>query len=185
MFNNVTEITNLIIDNKVTDGNIVLDMTMGNGNDTLYLAKKVGEKGRVYAFDIQGEAIKNTKKLIDENGINNAVLINDSHENVLNYVSDKVDFAVYNLGYLPGGDKSIVTESSSTVKSIKDVLTVLNNDGLIVICAYVGHEGGMEEYKDILSFVSSLNKKNFNVTNLEHINRKPTSPRMIIIERIK
>ena len=102
MFNNVTEITNLIIDNKVTDGNIVLDMTMGNGNDTLYLAKKVGEKGRVYAFDIQGEAIKNTKKLIDENGINNAVLINDSHGNVLNYVSDKVDFAVYNLGYLPG-----------------------------------------------------------------------------------
>ncbi|EDS72719.1 methyltransferase domain-containing protein [Anaerofustis stercorihominis] len=185
MFNNVTEITNVIIDNKVVSGNIVLDMTMGNGNDTLYLSKKVGEKGKVYAFDIQSQAVKNTKKLLDENRINNAVLINDSHENVLNYVTDKVDFAVYNLGYLPGGDKKIVTKSSSSVKSIEYVLTVLNNDGIIVICAYVGHEGGMEEYKDILSFVSSLSKSNFNVTKLEHTNRKPVSPKMIIIERIK
>lgn len=185
MFNNVTEITNFIIDNKVVSGNIVLDMTMGNGNDTLYLSKKVGEKGKVYAFDIQREAVKNTKKLLDENCINNAVLINDSHENVLNYVTDKVDFAVYNLGYLPGGDKKIVTKSSSSVKSIEEVLTVLNNDGIIVICAYVGHEGGMEEYKDISSFVSSLSKRDFNVTKLKHLNRKPVSPKMIIIERIK
>ena len=185
MFNNVTEITNLIIDTKVDEDNISLDLTMGNGNDTLYLLKKTGKKGKVYSFDIQKEAVENTKKLLKENGIKSDFLINSSHENVLRYVEEKVDFAVYNLGYLPGGNKSIVTKSSSTVKSLKDVLSILNIGGVVCVCSYVGHNGGMEEYEDILSFVSGLDKHEFNVMKFEHLNRKASSPKMIIIEKIK
>lgn len=185
LFDNVTDMTNFIINSKVKIGDTVLDLTMGNGNDTLYLAKKVSQKGKVYSFDIQNEAVENTSKLLRENNIKNAVLIKDNHKNVLNYVKEKVDFGVYNLGYLPGYDKHIVTKSESTVESLKNVITLLNIKGIICICAYVGHEGGYEEYLKVKEYCINLPKRNFNVLLLEHINRSENAPRMIIIEKIK
>ena len=126
LFDNVTDITNFIINSKVKIGDTALDLTMGNGNDTLYLAKKVSNQGKVYSFDIQNIALENTKKLLKENNVDNVFLIKDDHKNVLNYVKENVDFAVYNLGYLPGHDKHIVTKSESTVESLKNVITLLN-----------------------------------------------------------
>ena len=32
------------------EGDVAVDFTMGNGGDTLFLSKTVGESGRVYAF---------------------------------------------------------------------------------------------------------------------------------------
>jgi len=187
LLNNVTDITNFLIDNKVNVCDNVLDLTMGNGNDTLTLIKKVGNRGKVFAFDIQKKAIENTKALLIENDLykDNVFLIEDDHSNVLNYVSCDISFAVYNLGYLPCGDKNIVTRGDNTIKSIEAVLQILKSEGMICICAYVGHEGGREEYDKILTFCKNLSKKDFNVVDLEHINRRETSPKMILIEKIK
>ena len=185
LFDNVTDMTNFIIDTKVKKGDIVLDLTMGNGHDTLYLADKIGINGKVYSFDIQKEALLNTKKLLEENNIKNVELIQDNHKNILNYVNEYIDFAVYNLGYLPGGNKNVITKWDSTIYSLKSVLSILRIKGIVCICSYIGHSGGKKEYDEIIKFCKDLPKKEFNIIDIKHINRSENAPRMIIIEKIK
>ena len=55
----VIEFAHELAKEKVNTNDICVDMTIGNGNDTLYLSKTV-ESGKVFGFDIQDKAIKNT-----------------------------------------------------------------------------------------------------------------------------
>ena len=91
-------------------GGIAVDFTMGNGHDTLWLSQQMGEEGHVYAFDIQKQAIDSTHALLEkENALSNVTLIHDSHANVKQYVTSPICAGMFNLGYLPGGDKSVTT----------------------------------------------------------------------------
>ena len=113
---------------------------------TLFLANLVKD-GYVYGFDIQKIAISNTKKLLDDNNVNNYTLINKSHEFIFQELSNlksKVTAVVYNLGYLPKGDKSIVTKEETTIKSIKEAFKLLNNKGFILVVVYPHLEGKKE-----------------------------------------
>ena len=114
---NVHTITDSIIVNHIEANSIIVDATAGNGNDTLKLARLVGNEGKIYAFDIQKSAIEKTRELLLNEGLygNNVELIEDSHSNVDLHVKENIDFAIMNLGYLPGGDKSIFTKSESTI----------------------------------------------------------------------
>ena len=90
------------------EGDVAVDFTMGNGNDTLFLSKTVGESGRVYAFDIQEAALLSTREhLISEGAPENYTLICASHHRVKEFVHEPVKVGMFNLGYLPGGDKRI------------------------------------------------------------------------------
>ena len=92
------------------EGDVAVDFTMGNGYDTEFLSKTVGESGHVYAFDIQAQAVESTAKHLKEVGCpENYTLIHDSHHNVKNYVKEPIKAGMFNLGWLPGGDKSITT----------------------------------------------------------------------------
>ena len=181
---NTVSITKFYIESHVKSGQVVLDATVGNGNDTLLLAEKIGAHGKVYGFDIQDEAMQNTTKLLKHNKLLERVdLIKDSHENIKEYISCKLDFIVYNLGYLPGGNKDIVTKPSSTIKSIEASLDLLNNNGLLLINAYIGHANGFEEKEKIENMLKSLNQKNFNVLKNTFINQKNNPPILYIIEK--
>ncbi len=106
IFVNVVEISKRICLTKLREGDIAVDCTMGNGNDTVFLGHLVGEKGKVYAFDIQEEAVINTKKKLEElNFLERAELILDGHENIDNYKIENVKLVIFNLGYLPKGDR--------------------------------------------------------------------------------
>ena len=50
------------ISNHVRQGDLCIDATMGNGNDTELLCRLVGETGHVHAFDIQKMALEHTRK---------------------------------------------------------------------------------------------------------------------------
>jgi tRNA G46 methylase TrmB len=89
---------------NIKEDYVLCDFTMGNGYDTEYLCKKV-PKGKVYAFDIQAQAVENTKKRLSDAGLTNAEIIHDSHAKVLDYVKEEINGGMFNLGYLPGGDK--------------------------------------------------------------------------------
>ena len=156
-FVNPVEIVKKIMNYYIEEGYIVLDCTVGNGNDTIDLARLVGKSGKVYGFDIQEKAILHTqRKLAQLNLDNNVELINDGHENIDKYIDDKLDFIVYNLGYLPGGDKSIKTKSSTTIESLK-VFTIAKKYGLLLI-TYIGHDGGKDE-KCAENLLKSLDQK--------------------------
>ena len=146
-----------ICENNLKPNDKVIDMTVGNGNDTLFLSNLVN-KGFIYGFDIQEKAINNTKRLLDDNNVNNYRLINDSHENVDKYISDKISLVLFNLGYLPNGDKSITTKSKSTIKAIDKSLKLLNSKGIILIVIYK-HEEGLKEEKEILKYLKDNNIK--------------------------
>lgn len=137
---------NQLIENNLKNNDIAVDMTIGNGNDTLFIGNIV-KNGFVFGFDIQKQAIKNTEKLLNENNIINYKLFNESHENIdiiLNDYIGKISLILFNLGYLPNSDKSIMTNHISTINAIKNSFKMLNNKGIILIVIYPQEEGKKE-----------------------------------------
>lgn len=184
--NNLVNISGDIINKHVKENMFVLDGTVGNGNDTLLLSSLVGEKGKVYGFDIQDLAIENTKKLLVKNNIyDNVDLICDSHENLKTYILDKLDFAIYNLGYLPRGDKNVITKKTSTVYSITQALELLKKNGILIAVSYVGHEGGKNENEGLEGLLTSLDSKIFSVLKYNYINNSNNPPIMYVVEKLK
>ncbi|MBU5426632.1 methyltransferase domain-containing protein [Tissierella pigra] len=183
---NTLKIAKDIILNCVKDGQVVVDCTVGNGNDTILLAKLVGKTGIVYGFDIQKTALEITKEnLACENIDNDVRLIHDGHENIDLYIKEKVDFIIYNLGYLPKGNKSIKTNKDTTLKSLQKAINILNDSGIILITCYVGHEGGLEEKEEVEEFLKTLNQKQFNVIKYDFINQINHPPILYGVEKSK
>ena len=164
----------------LTENDIAVDMTAGNGNDTLFLAKLCRH---VYSFDVQNDAIKNTRRLLEENNIDNVTLILDSHENIDNHITESIQCAVYNLGYLPSGDKSITTTASSTLKSLDKLLPLMKKNSLVSITVYVGHKEGSLESKQVEDYASKLPSNKFNVLLYSNLNKR-NAPYNIFIEKI-
>ncbi len=151
----------------------VIDMTCGNGHDTFFLSKLVFA-GMVYGFDIQKEAIDKTRALVGENP--RIQLIHDSHEKIASLsLAAKPRLIVYNLGYLPGGDKSVVTTVESTLKSLKQAMELLAPDGAISITCYPGHEEGGREEEAIGKFLEQLPSHKWRICHHRWVNR-PKSP---------
>ncbi|MBQ0138996.1 MAG: class I SAM-dependent methyltransferase [Kurthia sp.] len=170
----------------VEAGDVVVDATAGNGYDTALLAELVGESGHVYAFDVQEQAVEATKRRLNE--LNLAMrcdVILDGHEQVASYVKEPIKAAVFNLGYLPGADHSIVTKPSTTVAAIEAIIKQLVIGGVIILVIYHGHEGGKEERNQVIDYVSSLPQKKINVLRYEFINQKNDPPFIIALEKIK
>lgn len=183
-FINTNMIVKNIIESFIKDGYKALDCTVGNGNDTINLARLVGYKGKVYGFDIQEIALEYTSVRLKElDLLDRVTLINDSHENISKFISEGLDFIIYNLGYLPKGDKSIKTIAKSTVESLKQALKLINPNGLILITVYTGHEGGMEEKEAIESLLRSLDQKEFNVLKYDFINQINYPPILYAVEK--
>lgn len=147
-----------------------IDATCGMGHDTLFMAKLLGDKGTVDAYDVQELAIVETKKLLKKNNLSNVVYYQTSFENVS---FTDANLIIYNLGYLPNTDKKIKTTASSTIKSIDRALTYLSNhdDFIIVICVYVGHEEGIKESVEIDKLLSTLDNKKFLVSKYSNLYR--------------
>ena len=164
------------------EGEVAVDFTMGNGNDTLFLSKTVGESGRVYAFDIQEEALVSTKAHLSECGApENYTLICASHHRVKEFVPEKIKAGMFNLGYLPGSDKKVTTMRSTTLPAIQAAIELMDKDAIILIAVYPGHKEGEEEGKLICEYLSTLSRYKVCATRINILN-SATSPFFIIIE---
>jgi len=180
----ITLLAHTYIDMVIKEGDTVVDATAGNGHDTLYLAQKVGPQGTVYAFDIQENALVYTAGLLRENDLSNRVnLISESHTCISEHVKVLLAAAVYNLGYLPGGDHDIVTTAHTTVESVKQVLTLLKPGGLITITLYPGHPEGSREKKKLIPFCESLSPAEYTALHMERLNRQTTPPELLVIQK--
>lgn len=172
----------------ITPGDVVVDATAGNGFDTLLLAELVGKTGFIYAFDIQTQAINQTKKRIKKaNVLTNISYVLDSHAHLNQHIKEehkqKIRAAIFNLGYLPGSDKTKITMSSSTIPAIEQLLEHLLPNGLIIIVVYSGHSGGEEEKEAVLAFTKQLPQETFQVLQYGFINQRNTPPFVIAIEK--
>lgn len=185
MLENALTFSHSLLKNTIKDGDLVIDATAGNGHDTLYLANLVGLTGHVLAFDIQQQAIDNTKKLLIENKIENTTVIHDGHQHLTKYLKedDLIKAAIFNLGYLPGADKSIITNGESTLMAIKQILARLAKNGLIVLVVYYGHPGGEKELTTLTDFVVNLEQKKYSVLNYQFINQTNQPPLILAIQK--
>ena len=168
----------------VVAGARVIDATMGKGHDTVLLARLVGETGNVYAFDIQSEALSATAaRLASENLQTRATLIQDSHTRMHDYISAPVSAIVFNLGYLPGADKSCATQADNTLAAVRSALALLEPGGLLLIAIYWGHPAGVQEKEALEPFVAGLSPDTYRVFRYEFINRSKPAPYLLAIER--
>lgn len=171
------------IQSHIRPGGTVVDFTMGNGHDTLWLSTQVGEEGRVYAFDVQEAALQSSEKLLSSSGCpKNYTLILDSHANVEKYVKEKICAGMFNLGYLPGSDKKVTTLRASTMAAVEAAIRLLEDDGGLLIAVYPGHEEGTLEGQMLTEYFATLNRKEICVSQLRIVN-SPTSPFFFLVEK--
>jgi SAM-dependent methyltransferase len=179
MFRYVSDVSNLshyIIKNFCKSFDCAIDATLGNGHDTDFLKDYFR---KVYAFDIQRSAIENYMN----RNTGNIELIHDSHENLAEYIKEEIDCIVFNLGFLPGGDKNITTKRDSTLKGINSSLNILKNGGIITIALYSGHAEGKEESEALLSWAATLSKNQYGVMHHTFINRSNNPPSLLVVEK--
>ncbi len=177
---NVVKFKNNMIKKYCNRNSIVVDATMGNGNDTLFLAQ-VCKNGKVHAFDVQEEAIKNTKKRCED--FTNINYYLKSHDKFSEIGVEELDFGVFNLGYLPGFNRNFTTQAHSTIGAIKQMLKILKVEGALCITLYSGHDGGVET-NSVLEYIYTLDPKKYAVLQYQFLNLDK-APFVIMIEKIK
>ena len=160
---------------------VYIDFTMGRGRDTLFLCS-LAPQGKVYSFDIQPSALEQTAQLLEEHGMTNAELILDDHQNFKKYYGGEIDGGLFNLGFLPGGDKSITTQRGSTLAAVKAAMAALKRGAALGVAVYPGHEEGRIEGEQLQEYFSTIDKKLFDIFIYRLLN-VPESPYMMIIER--
>jgi predicted methyltransferase len=180
-----------LIQSAVSGSDTVVDATVGNGMDTVFLAKCVGESGKVYGFDIQQEALDNTRQRITEEGLIplNINLINESHANMLGSIpaseQGKIAAVMFNLGYLPGCDHQIITRPESTIPALEAAVQLLRKGGIITIVLYPGHPGGQEEAEQVSVWAAKLLQREYQVIHYQFLNQRNHPPYLIAVQKIR
>ena len=183
-FKQGVEFSHWLFSEHIEKGARVVDATVGRGRDTEFLAKLVGEEGFVWGFDIQTRALEEVQKEIKEKEFQKRVeLINDGHENLAEYVDSPLEGIIFNLGYLPGSDKEIITHPKTTLEAVRSGLELLTVGGLIVLVVYLGHPGGKEEKAALLDYVSELDDSVYNVLHYHFINQEVAPPEILAIKK--
>ena len=167
----------------LSEGEVAVDFTMGNGNDTLFLSRTVGESGRVYAFDIQEAAINSTRARLESEGApENYTLICASHHRVREFVSEPIKAGMFNLGYLPGGAHAVTTMRETTMPAVEAAIDMLLPDGVLIIAVYPGHEEGSLEGDMLREYFKTTSRYKICPSEFRILN-SPTSPYFFLVEK--
>lgn len=166
------------------EGEVAVDFTMGNGHDTLFLSETVGASGRVYAFDIQEDALISTEAYLKENSApENYTLICASHHLVKDYVKEPIKAGMFNLGYLPrSGRKQVYTLRETTMPAVEAAIDLLADDGVLIVAIYPGHEEGALEGDMLREYFATLSRFKICASEFRILN-SPTSPYFFLVEK--
>ncbi len=184
----VTSLAHSIVTEYLAEGDIAIDATIGNGNDTMFLAQTVGDKGHVFGFDIQEKALNETGNLIFSNGLQHSVtLFLQNHAYVRKYIPEEqhgnISAIMFNLGYLPGTDKSLTTETESTINALSDSCDLLTSNGIITVSVYNEQKNGLTEQLAIMKFVETISSKHFETAHIHYPGRVKTPPELFVIRK--
>ena len=179
----VTEYCRHFMTLQVKPGDVCIDATVGNGHDTEYLARLVGDEGKVIGFDIQKDALDSAALQLG-NLLSRTELHLESHENMDKYAEEgTVSLIVFNFGYLPGGDHNIATSADTSIEAIQKGLKILKHGGLMSLCIYSGGDTGFEEKERILEFLKKIPAREYTVIVNEYYNRENHPPIPVFIYR--
>lgn len=175
-----------MIEEALFSGARVVDATMGNGYDTLWLCELVGENGKVYAFDIQQEAVNHTAERLEKASVRErAALFCMGHERMLEAVHEPVDAVLFNLGWLPGAEHGVTTQTSTTLQAVEAALALLKEEAVMTICIYPGHEEGTHELHSLLEWAAKLDDRRYDAMLKHYVNQPNDPPQMLAIRKKK
>lgn len=178
-------------------GDLAVDLTAGNGQDTLFLYQLVGPMGQVVAFDVQSQALLATRERLIAAGAQVRLqqqdiqplscgpgidLLQVSHAELAGVIPAAPKGIIANLGYLPGGQQDIVTRPESTVLALEQSCSLLADGGRLVVVVYPGHAGGTEEGIEVTNFFTELQVPNFQVLQMKVSNRSQ-APFLFVVEK--
>jgi SAM-dependent methyltransferase len=177
-------LSHLLIRQFVRCGDHVIDATCGNGYDTLLLAELIGADGRLWAFDIQQKAMDATSSRLTNAGCSEyAELIHAGHETIALHCNGPVKAVVFNLGYLPGGDRKVITRPDSTLAGLEQSINILASGGIVAITIYPGHEGGCLEQAALEEWMTNLPPDCFHVWRMGQLNVPIEAPYFVLIQK--
>jgi len=183
----LTQIAHEYLEKRLIKGAIAVDATAGNGYDTLKMAELVGSDGRVIAVDIQAAAIRATEERLNAEGFTNYQLYEADHATLFQELHDQyqqsVSAVTFNLGYLPGGDKSVRTHPESTLEALDIAVSWLNPQGILLVTAYRGHPGGKDEADLIANWMHQKRAARFSIKCYEPEGKARIPPILWVLKR--
>lgn len=184
----LAETAHTLIREHIRIGDMAIDATLGNGHDCLFLAESVGPAGHVYGFDIQAQALASTQqRLLQHQMADRATLLQANHAEMQHYIPEavqgKISVVMFNLGYLPGADKTVMTKTQSTLQAIEVACDLLSTQGLLTVMAYPGHAGGAEETRTLQSWLQKIDSRGFSAETIFSQHHQETAPRLFVIRK--
>lgn len=179
-------LSHLLMRNFVFEGDKAIDATCGNGHDTLALAELSGSTGHIWGFDIQEQAIAETGRRLDEAGLAERVtLLQAGHEEMSRHVYGPVKAVLFNLGYLPGGDRSVITRPETTVGALAQSLQLLGPGGIVMVTLYPGHGGGTSEQQAVDDWAAGLSPQEYYSWRMGQMNVSSDAPYCILVQKAR
>lgn len=171
---------------QIHPGSLCIDATVGNGHDLLFLAGQVGETGHVYGFDLQAAAIATARERLREEGLMDRVtLFEVGHEHMASVLPDactgNVSAITFNLGYLPGSDKTCVTRPATTLAALAQGCELLAPGGVMTVVGYPGHPGGTDEVEAVRAWGRGLSPRAFRCAVYETLNTGTPAPVLFVV----
>ena len=175
-----------LAERAIKPGDTVIDATMGNGHDTVKLAQWVGPEGLVHAFDIQPQALQNTQERLQEHGLFERCKLHlRGHQFMAEAVTETESAVIFNLGYLPGQDKLITTEVTTTLLAIEQSLVLLKESGVLLIVVYPGHEQGRIEQEALDQWIKQVDTRLYRSLRYQFENTAAPAPYVLAVEKLK
>jgi 16S rRNA C1402 N4-methylase RsmH len=175
---------------RLRPGDAVVDATAGNGQDTLFLARCVGENGRVYAFDLQSQALAQTQTLLEREApelISCVTTVLAGHETMAEVIPPQhvgnLGAVMFNLGYLPGGDPKLITRPETTALALKIAAKWLRSGGILSVVVYTGHAGAAAEEEYVKQFFFGLTQ-GWNCWGYKNLNPSASAPYLLTAVRL-
>jgi 16S rRNA C1402 N4-methylase RsmH len=184
----LTDLVHDYLSAQLQPGDSALDATAGNGHDSTYMAQLVGPKGRIFAIDIQEAAIAATRERLEAAScLAQAELLVADHAQALQSLctqhAQTISAITFNLGYLPGSDKSIQTEPESTLSALRAASELLKQDGMLLVIAYRGHDGGQTEASVVAEWMQHMDARGWSVESHEPVVNSTRVPPILWVAR--
>lgn len=183
MYENAVTYVHSVLREVISPGSVVVDATMGNGWDTALMAVLTGQSGTVYGFDVQAIALEVTQTRLA--GVAADVrLIHSGHEDMVQYIEaqhrGRVRAVTFNLGYLPGGNKDIATQATTTHRALEQARSLLEPGGVITIVCY-RHVEGQRELDVVRNLLASWPQNTYTCTETNFLNQIGNPPVVFVV----
>lgn len=92
------------------------------------------------------------------------------------YVEGPVKAVMFNLGYLPGGDKTIISTTGTTLSALETAMDLLAPHGILTVVCYPGHQGGDEESFEVEGLLEKRALAGWEVTKVASLGKSGRAP---------